>query len=297
MIPFPGELAALSTAVLWTASSLSFAAATVRIGSVYVNVTRLIAAAVILSAIVFTFGLQSEISSSQATYLFFSGLVGLVFGDTFLFKSYEYNSARISSLVMSSSPALTALFAFLMLGETLSFLALVGMAVTLVGIVIVILDRRDVSSSSMRPAAIGLFYAFLGAVGQAGGLILAKEAFMQGPINGFVATLIRIVASVLVIVPLNWATGRFREPRAVFARDRRAFGLTMLGTAVGPVFGVTLSLIAISYTNAAVAATLMATVPIMMLPTVSLIHSERLSWRAVAGAFIAVGGVALLFLR
>jgi drug/metabolite transporter (DMT)-like permease len=41
----------------------------------------------------------------------------------------------------------------------------------------------------------------------------------------------------------------------------------------------------------------MATVPIMMLPLVKYIQKEVLSWRAIVGAFVAVGGVAILFLR
>jgi drug/metabolite transporter (DMT)-like permease len=34
-----------------------------------------------------------------------------------------------------------------------------------------------------------------------------------------------------------------------------------------------------------------------MLPLFRFVQKERLSWKAVAGAFIAVAGVAILFLR
>jgi drug/metabolite transporter (DMT)-like permease len=74
-------------------------------------------------------------------------------------------------------------------------------------------------------------------------------------------------------------------------------GLTLVGAFLGPYLGVTLSLVAISYTKVGIAATLMATVPIMMLPLVKYIQKEVLSWRAIVGAFAAVGGVAILFLR
>jgi drug/metabolite transporter (DMT)-like permease len=297
MIPFPGEWAALFTSVMWTGSSLFFAAATVRVGSVYVNVTRLITAATILALIVLVYQLPLDVSFSQFGYLFVSGLVGLVFGDTFLFKAYEYNGARISSLVMSAAPALTALFAYLLLHETLGLWSLVGMAVTLAGIAVVVLERPDGSSSVMPFSGVGIAFAFLGAAGQAGGLILAKGAFVQGPINGFVATLVRMIAAVSVIVPLSRLAGRYRRPVHTFRSDTRAFMLTMAGAVLGPVLGVTFSFIAISNTDVAVAATLMATSPILMLPVVRVILRERLSWRAVAGACVAVGGVAILFLR
>jgi drug/metabolite transporter (DMT)-like permease len=41
----------------------------------------------------------------------------------------------------------------------------------------------------------------------------------------------------------------------------------------------------------------MSTMPIIMLPMVKYIQKEKLSWRAIVGAIIAVGGVALIFLR
>jgi drug/metabolite transporter (DMT)-like permease len=41
----------------------------------------------------------------------------------------------------------------------------------------------------------------------------------------------------------------------------------------------------------------MATVPILMLPLVRIFYRERLTWRGVGGALLAVGGVAILFLR
>jgi drug/metabolite transporter (DMT)-like permease len=41
----------------------------------------------------------------------------------------------------------------------------------------------------------------------------------------------------------------------------------------------------------------MAIVPILMLPLVRIIYKEKLTWRAVLGALVAVAGVAVLFLR
>jgi drug/metabolite transporter (DMT)-like permease len=297
MIPLSGEFAALVTSVMWTGSALFFAGATVRVGSVYVNVTRLIAAALILSLIVLVFRVPVELSFAQVGYLYMSGLVGLVFGDTFLFKAYEYNGARISSLVMSSAPAWAALLAYVLLGERLGLKALTGMAVTLGGIALVVLERNETSSSRSPVLGAGVLYAFVGAAGQAGGLILAKQAFLQGPIDGFVATLVRMVAAVSVILPMSRIAGRYRRPVETFRAKPRAILLTMLGAIFGPVLGVTFSFIAISNTDVAVAATIMATSPILMLPVVRVVQRERLTWRAIVGAFIAVGGVAILFLR
>jgi drug/metabolite transporter (DMT)-like permease len=290
-----GELSALLTACMWTGSSLSFAAATVRAGSVYVNVTRMVAATVFLAATVVMAGLPVALTVEQIAFLGLSGMVGFAFGDTFLFRSYEQNSARISSLIMSTAPAFSALLGYVVLAERLSATAWLGMAVTLSGIALVILERRNGTSMPRQFTRAGVVFALLASVGQAGGLVLAKRAFMIGPVNGVVATLVRIIAAVIIILPLNMIAGRYRAPWKVFAADRRALWLTMLGAVLGPFLGVTFSLIAISNTSVAIAATIMATVPVLMLPTVRVVHKEPLTWRSVVGAFVAVAGVALLF--
>ena len=144
---------------------------------------------------------------------------------------------------------------------------------------------------------VGVFYALLGALGQAGGMILAKGAFAHGPINGFVATFIRAFSALIILAPLNYVAGRFTNPIKIFSNDRKAFQFTMLGSFLGPYLGVTFSLIAISLTDVAVAATLIALVPIIMLPTVWFLFHEKLTWRAIVGACVAVAGVGVLFLR
>jgi drug/metabolite transporter (DMT)-like permease len=296
-MPYIGEFSALATAILWTCSAISFAAATMRVGSVYVNITRLLVAVVLLGVTILFAGIDITISLTQIFFLSISGLIGFVFGDTFLFKSYEYVSARIGSLIMSAAPAIAAVLAFAFLGESLSWIGISGMLVTLAGIGIVVMERRDSSSHHIPVSLPGIFYAFLGAIGQAGGLIFAKQAFELGPINGFVATSIRAIAATAVLWPMNYYAGRFSKPREVFAKDRTAFWYMIAGAISGPYLGVTFSLIAIAHTKVAIAATLMAMVPILMLPTVRYIFKEHLSWRAILGAGIAVVGVALLFLR
>jgi drug/metabolite transporter (DMT)-like permease len=189
------------------------------------------------------------------------------------------------------------LLAFVLLGETLTTAGMLGMGITLGGIAIVVLERKETSSHSVPISMPGILYAFLGALGQAGGLILAKSAFEAGPLNGVLATFIRALAATAVVAPLNYLAGRLTKPVRVFANDRKALNLTILGAFFGPFLGVVFSLISISYTSIAVAATLMAITPILMLPAAWILFKERLSWRAVWGAIAAVIGVGVLFLR
>ena len=292
-----GEFSALLTAVLWSFSSIIFAAAIRRIGSIQVNVARLVFAGVFLLITILVMGYDVQLSSTQFLNLGISGLIGLVFGDTFLFKAFHESGARISMLIMSLAPAISAVLAYIILGEVLSAWGILGIAVTTAGIVVVVVAGHQSSSTHTRISRRGIVYGFLAAIGQGAGLIFARLAFNEGAINGFVATFIRIVASIVVLVPLTMATRRLKNPVRVFSQNNRALVLTVAGAIVGPYLGITFSLIAITYTKVGIAATLMATVPIMMLPLVRIIHKERLSWHAIIGACVAVGGVAILFLR
>ncbi|HSN54102.1 MAG TPA: EamA family transporter, partial [Candidatus Sulfomarinibacteraceae bacterium] len=63
-----------------------------------------------------------------------------------------------------------------------------------------------------------------------------------------------------------------------------------------PFLGVSLSLLAVKYTEAGVAATLMALTPVLIIPVSVLVFREQVARPAVLGAVVAVAGSALLFL-
>jgi len=200
-------------------------------------------------------------------------------------------------LVMSTAPAIAAILAYVILGETISFIGILGICITIAGIAFVVLDRGKDGTAAVHVTTSGLLFAFLGAMGQGSGLVFAKMAFAEGEINGFVATMLRIYASMITLFPFALATGRFMDPIRLFRSNRAGFFYTVIGSIFGPFLGITFSLLAIQHTDVGIAATIMATVPILMLPLVYFIYREKLTWRAVLGAFVAVGGVAVLFLR
>jgi len=296
-MPFLGELSALLTACLWSGGAIVFASATKRVGSVQVNITRLILAAAYLILLIAAVRLDVRLSPTQILNLSISGVIGLTLGDTFLFKAFQEIGARMSMLIMSAAPAIAALLAYFILAETLSFAGVLGIAITLFGISIVVLDRGGDASRRIAVTPSGIVYAALAAAGQGAGLVFAKIAFHEGELNGFVATAIRILASLVLLLPVAMVTKRYKSPLQMLFQDRKAFWLTALGSVLGPFLGITFSLIAIGHTKVGIAATIMATVPILMLPLVRIIYKERLTWRAILGAFTAVGGVAVLFMR
>jgi drug/metabolite transporter (DMT)-like permease len=296
-MPLLGELSALLTACCWSGSSLAFAAATRRAGVFQVNTTRLILALTYLLLLIGAAQLSLKLSTTQIAYLSLSGIIGLALGDSFLFRAYQEIGARVTMLIMSLAPAIAAVLAYVLLGETLSALGVLGIVITMVGIGVVVLERSRTSSSAMSYPMLGIVLALLAATGQGAGLVFVKMAFREGEVNGFVATAVRIAASLVLLLPVAAATRRYESPVTMFARDRKAFYLTATGSVLGPFLGITFSLIAIEHTKIGIAATIMATVPILMLPLVRFLYKEQLTWRAIVGALVTVVGVGVLFLR
>ena len=70
-----------------------------------------------------------------------------------------------------------------------------------------------------------------------------------------------------------------------------------IGSFFGPFIGVSFSLIAVKYTSTGVAATLMAIVPVLLIPPSILLKKEKVTWKEITGALIAVLGVATFFLK
>ena len=295
-MPYIGEISALVTACLWSVTSFLFAFAAEKVGSVQVNINRIILAAIILFFIVALSGIDYTMSTSQVYYLIISGVVGLVIGDSFLFKSYQLIGARLGMILMSLVPAISTILAWMFLNEYITPLGIIGMFVTISGVVLVVTEKAEKSLKRNFNKS-GILYGILGAAGQAGGLILAKFAFAEGYVNGFVASFARLSSAGIIILIGGLLLHRYKNPAATYKNQMPALKATIAATILAPVLGVTLSLVAIEFTKVGIASTLMGLVPIIMLPISKFYYKEKFSARAVSGAFIAVAGVIILFLR
>jgi len=294
---FAGEISALATAFCWSITSYAFTNASRRIGALQVNIDRMAFASIIIIFIIAIFGISLTLTFNQVTNLVISAIFGLVLGDSFLFKSFQLIGARLGVIMMALVPVLSSVLAFFFLNEVISYLGMFGMLLTIVGILIVVIEKYQNAENNISINKLGIFYGFLGALGQASGLIFAKFAFQGGELNGFSASFIRLFSASLIILPLAASFRRYKNPIRIYSKDSYSRKVILIGTIFGPVLGITLSLVAIEYTKVGIASTLMATMPIIMLPISRFYFKEKLEWKAVIGAFVAVVGAAIIFLR
>lgn len=291
-----GELAALATALSWTVGATLFDQVSKRAGTFAVNYAKVAFALVFISVYFFFIGddvIPSAVSRDGWMWLSISGLIGFIIGDLFLFQAFIMIGARISMVVYALAPSLTAAAGYYFFGESLSPLALTGMAVTLAGIVLVVTSRPSNSIDSVKGMAAGVFYAFLATICQAAGYLLSKQGMVfTDPVR---ATQIRLIASVAGFTVLMLV---MRNSRQVFSALKDSYVMPRLAFAsfFGPFFGVSLSMYAIHNAGAGIVSTIMSMTPVLLIVPAVFILKERVTVSEIAGALLAVGGSALFFL-
>ncbi|MPM53058.1 hypothetical protein SDC9_99822 [bioreactor metagenome] len=328
---FLGEIISISVAFSWTMSALFFEIAGKRIGSLNVNIIRLFFALVLLGTMLFfTTGspLPQHADASAWFWMVLSGLVGFVFGDLCLFYSYLIITARYSQLIMTLAPPFAAFFGWMIIGENLSLSGFIGMAVTLAGIAISILKRSDAKASHVSGGSNltvvtenekeskpkiklhlplkGVLLAIGGALGQGLGIVLSKQGMLEYQESAaghaeilkylpFAATQIRIITGIIgfgLIIILTGRSGLFRKSLS----DKKGMSNTFFGSIFGPFLGVSLSLMAIQYTSTAIASTIMATTPIIILVPYIFLYKKKITGVEILGAILSVAGVAIFFI-
>jgi drug/metabolite transporter (DMT)-like permease len=302
-ITYLGEIASLLTSVMFAIGPTFFTLGTQKVGSIVVNRTRLLLTVTLLLVvhwIVIGTPLPLDAEPRRWFWLGLSGIIGLALGDTALFQGFLLLGTRLTMLIFSFSPVIAALFAWLFLGETLTWLQIVGIAVTVLGIAWVVAERNR--GKGPRPDeerkrfGLGIFFAFLGMLGQALGLVTAKLGLVGGDFPTISGQIMRMSVAMLLI----WLVTIVQRQVGVTFKRLKENPLSLrdisLGVLAGPFIGVYFSLVGVQLTDVGVASTLQALPPIFLLPIAYFIFKERFSWQVVVGTVVALSGVAILFL-
>ncbi len=297
-----GEIISIGTALFWTITVISFEYAGKKVGSLPVNFIRLILAFIFISTTVYFFTgnfIPVHESSRVWNYLLISGIIGLVIGDFFLFQAFVDIGGRISLLIMSSVPIISATFGFLLYKEVLDSMQIIGMMIIISSIVLVIMSKRD--KGNTHPHVVrGITFAFVGAAAQAIGLILSKEGMIEiTTVNeiekAFLATEIRIISAILGFIILITFRKEWKNVFNAF-KHKKAILFILMGSLFGPYLGVTSQLLAIRYTSLGIHTTISQLNVIMIIPFSIIFFKEKVTLKEIIGSITAFIGVIFLFL-
>lgn len=297
-----GILAAFGTTFGWAACIVFFTSASKRIGVLFQNFYRVLSAAIILIILHYIFfgSLIPDMTTRQLVLMTLSGFSALVIADTCLYEACVEIGPRIGSLLFSMYPIVTALLAWFILGEALSVFAWVGIIVTLFGVGWVINEENRKKSikeeEKLKPVRLlrGAFLGIGSAAGQAVGFIIAKPVMIgEGGLDPFSANLVRFLAAVVGFGLIILIKGQSKKLVKV-PNLGKAMLFIIIGVVLGNVLGSWFSLLSVKLIPAGVATTIMATTPIAILPMVIWGYKEKVSWKAILGAVVAVVGVCIL---
>lgn len=310
-----GETISIAVACSWTITALFAEVASKRIGPQALNVWRMAISLVLLGATLwFATGSVLPLHADSTTWLWLilSGLVGYTFGDFCLFNSYIHIGSRWGQLFMMLAPIAASFTAWILLDETLSLQVVLGMVVTLGGIAISVFNKQGDTSAPAHHIGLklplrGVLYGIGAGVGQGVGLVLSKIGMEHyetciplgdtdvSNVMPFASTMIRAVAGGVGLLAIAIVKGQAHQISHSL-RDGRGMLFTLVASITGPFVGVALSLMALLYTSAGIAQTLMSLTPILILWPAHVFFGQRITWLEIFGALVSIAGVSLFFI-
>lgn len=312
---YRGELISIMVALSWTVCAMFAEVASKRIGSLPFNVLRMTLSLIMLAGVMWWFtGMPYPAGADADTWfwLSMSGLVGYVIGDFCLFNAYILIGSRYGQLLMTLAPPAAAIFGLLLLGQSMNWMAILGMCVTIFGIGIAIYRPKKSNDVTARPPLKGVLFGIVAGIGQGVGLVLSAKGlmhyeelveasdmeFLHGGTSAnvlpFASTAIRAITGMIGFT--IWMCVKKQSYKLVEGvKSVRTMFFALGATITGPFIGVSLSLMATLYTSIGVAQTIMAMTPVLIIWPTYLFFHQRIYLREVIGAIISVAGVALFF--
>jgi drug/metabolite transporter (DMT)-like permease len=291
------ELAALGTATCWAITGLISADAVHALGAFHFNLIRQAFVTFLLAIIVMVTSAWVGQTTIVVAVLAASGVIGILVGDTFNFAAVGRIGPRRAGAIFALNAPIAALLGWIVLGEALPLLAVLGVCITASGVAVAILGRPRANAHRLEALKgtilIGLLFGLGAAFGQAAGSLIARPIMTSG-MDPYLASLFRVGASGLAMGIL--ATTSFAPPRPEKV-SRNALILTAATAIVGLLIGMTLFLYALQGSKTGIIATLSATSPVIILPLLWLRTGQRPTAMSFFGATLAIIGLALIFLK
>ncbi|MFP4007509.1 MAG: DMT family transporter [Spirulinaceae cyanobacterium] len=291
---FTGEIAALSTAILWAIATVIYGKVGITIPPLLLNTIKgILAIASIGITIIIWKGDTAALPLTPMLLLLTSGAIGIGLGDTAFFNTLKNLGARRTLLLETLAPPLTALLAAIFLNEQLTLQSWGGISLTVLGVAWVITERSPQGAISAQNLKIGVIWGILAELAQATGAVLSRTALMDTAVSPLWSSLLRISAGVAIAIVLILLQGRQKQFLQI-QWSWRVVGLLMVAAFIGTHLAIWLQQTGLKYAPAGVAQTLASTSPLFALP-IAAMQGDRITGRAFGGVCLAIAGIGLLF--
>ena len=292
------DVAAFGAAMAWSIGTLISVGPARQLGAFSFTRIRMTIVFFMLAAVAAIFGGWQTIRLEDIWILALSGFIGISLGDTALFSGLSRLGPRRNSMLFATNAPMSAVLAYFFLDEILNFGALVGCSLVMVGVILSIIfgKRRDQVHQWEEvhgPLVVGVGLGLMAGLCQAVGAILAKPTLEAGA-DPIAVSAIRVGVGALCLILATLTSGD--RMRAKVKMNLVLFGRVALSGFVGMGIGMSLLLFALARESTGIVMTLSSMTPVLVLPILWYMTSERPAFMAIVGAILSVVGTGFIFL-
>lgn len=295
---FTGEIAALAAALAFSFTSTSFTLAGRKLGAL-VSLAFSLPISLIALVIVHWLTLGTPYPTTASLERWFdlgmSSVLGFVISSIMLLRAFQYIGPRLTLLISSLAPVLSALMAWIFLDQDLPTNAVFGIALVIAGILWVVSEgeqtKTDTVNSDFR---LGMLLAIGGAIGQALSFIFMSRG-VADDFHATSASVIRILVGVVALWLMLAMQGKLASTLRLLRTESTSMKHILIASLAGPALGSSLVLLSLQFTSVGISSTLTNTTPIMLIPIGYFVFRERITLRAISGTIVAIIGIAVLF--
>ncbi len=290
-----GELFALGCAIVWATAVIFIKRAGETYSPFALNLFRVGVSSVLLIVTTLLAGqglYRADVPLHVYLTLIASGVIAVGVADTMFHKGLNIIGAGITAIIDCLYSPLVVAFAFILLGERLSALHGLGMALILGGVLLA--SRIKPPGGHDRNTQVkGVLWAVGSMFALSFGVVIAKTVLDDVPVLW--ATTVRQVGAMAFMIVAALISPRRRAYLDTF-RPRREWRFALPATILGSYFSLMLWLGGMKYTDASIAAILNQTSTIFVLIFASIFLHEAFTRRKFAAAFLAICGILLVTL-
>jgi len=280
-------------------------------GPVAINHFRLLLGLLVLSIVVMLLDKKTPItlfttpSATEYLYLSLSGVIGLVIGDYFGFHSMAILGAKRASIFYTLAPGTALAFSFVLIGESIDSIGLIGMAISIAGMIwfTQATDTKEIEEHVVHEygkISKGIFFGVLAGICQGLHMTLAKKAITDESalISPVHATWIRLLGSTVAYFTFTIVTGNFRKNVITpIMKEQGTIIKASLASILGMVLSIVLVMWSLTLCKVAIAQTIISLEPILILPTAYFLYGEKITLKTFIAAIISILGVYVLIWR
>lgn len=217
------------------------------------------------------------------------GVLGTAVPMTSVVSSLQYQSSGITSLVLTTSPAVTVVLAhFLLPDESLTLKRIVGVTLALGGAMMLVLSGEDGLSTTIKGTPIGYVLVSVAVACSATMTIYARKYLSE--YNPFDVASVRMITAGMIVMPLSLFTVGFD----ISAVTGEGYVALLYATIIGTFFAFILSFYNIKRFGATPAIMVSYVTPIVASIGGVIILKEEFTTTMLVSMFVIISGIAMI---